>query len=75
MAALVVGSLVVAAMTALYIGSATDPLAHLSGLPVAVVNQDRGAAIGDQRLEVGQQIKAGLPRRPGGDGAGSTSKC
>ena len=59
-----VGSLVVAAMTALYIGSATDPLAHLSGLPVAVVNQDRGAAAGTQRLQVGQQIEAGLLAAP-----------
>ena len=62
--ALVVGSLVVAAMTALYIASATDPLAHLSGLPVAVVNQDRGATAGPQRLEVGQQIEAGLLAAP-----------
>jgi YhgE/Pip-like protein len=59
-----VGSLVVAAMSALYIASATDPLAHLSGLPVAVVNQDRGAAVGTQRLEVGQQIEAGLLAAP-----------
>jgi YhgE/Pip-like protein len=64
LAALVVGSLVVAAMTALYIASATDPLAHLSGLPVAVVNQDRGATAGPQRLEVGQQIEAGLLAAP-----------
>jgi YhgE/Pip-like protein len=63
-AALVVGSLVVAAMAALYIASATDPLAHLSGLPVAVVNQDRGAAVGAQRLDVGQQIEAGLLAAP-----------
>lgn len=63
-AALVVGSLVVAAKSALYIASATDPLAHLSGLPVAVVNQDRGAAVGTQRLEVGQQIEAGLLAAP-----------
>jgi YhgE/Pip-like protein len=63
-AALVVGSLVVAAMTALYIASATDPLAHLSGLPVAVVNQDRGAAVGAQRVEIGQQIEAGLLAAP-----------
>ena len=63
-AALVVGSLVVAAMTALYIASATDPLAHLSGLPVAVVNQDRGAVVGGQRLEIGQQIEAGLLAAP-----------
>jgi YhgE/Pip-like protein len=59
-----VGSLVVAAMTALYIASATDPLAHLSGLPVAVVNQDRGTAVGARRLEVGQQIEAGLLAAP-----------
>jgi YhgE/Pip-like protein len=62
--ALVVGSLVVAAMSALYIASATDPLPHLSGLPVAVVNQDRGASVGTQRLEVGQQIEAGLLAAP-----------
>jgi YhgE/Pip-like protein len=63
-AVLVVGSLVVAAMAALYIGSATNPLAHLSGLPVAVVNQDRGATVGTQRLEVGRQIEAGLLAAP-----------
>jgi YhgE/Pip-like protein len=63
-AAFVVGSLVVAAMTALYIASATDPLAHLSGLPVAVVDQDGGAAVGAQRLQIGQQIEAGLLAAP-----------
>jgi len=64
LAALVVGSLVVAAMTALYIASATDPLAHLSGLPVAVVNHDRGATVGGQRVDVGRQIEAGLLAAP-----------
>src|SRR5580692_5559388 len=63
-AALVVGSLVVAAMTALYIASATDPLSHLSGLPVAVVNQDRGALAGPQRLQIGRQIETGLLAAP-----------
>jgi YhgE/Pip-like protein len=63
-AALIVGSLVVAAMTALYIASATDPLAHLRGLPVAVVDQDHGAAVGAQRLQIGQQIEAGLLAAP-----------
>ena len=63
-ATLVVGSLVVAAMAALYLASATDPLAHLRGLPVAVVDQDRGAAAGTQRLQVGQQIEAGLLAAP-----------
>jgi YhgE/Pip-like protein len=62
--ALAVGSLVVAAMTALYIASTTDPLAHVSGLPVAVVDQDQGAALGTQRVNVGQQIEAGLLAAP-----------
>ena len=62
--ALAVGSLVVAAMTALYIASTTDPLAHLSGLPVAVVDQDQGAALGAQRIDIGQQIEGGLLAAP-----------
>jgi YhgE/Pip-like protein len=62
--ALAVGSLVVAAMTALYIASTTDPLAHLSGLPVAVVDQDQGAAVGAQRIDIGQQIEGGLLAAP-----------
>jgi YhgE/Pip-like protein len=63
-AALVLGSLVVAAMTALYIGAVVDPLAHLHGLPVAVVNEDRGAAVGPRHLNAGQQIQAGLVTSP-----------
>jgi hypothetical protein len=40
---LVLGCVVVALITAFYVGSVVDPLGHLHGLPVAVVNQDRGA--------------------------------
>jgi YhgE/Pip-like protein len=61
---LLVGSVVVSIMTALYIGSVVNPLAHVSGLPVVVVNQDRGAKIGSQHLEVGQQVQAGLLASP-----------
>jgi YhgE/Pip-like protein len=61
---LVVASVVVAVMTAWYIASVVNPLAHLSGLPVAVVNQDRGAVIGTQRLQIGQQVQAGLVASP-----------
>jgi YhgE/Pip-like protein len=57
---LITGSVVVAAMTTLYIWSVVNPLAHLRGLPVAVVNQDRGATVGSQHLEVGEQVQAGL---------------
>jgi YhgE/Pip-like protein len=61
---LVVASVVVGAITAFYISSVVNPLAHLRGLPVAVVNQDRGATVGTRHLEVGQQVQAGLLASP-----------
>jgi YhgE/Pip-like protein len=61
---LMLGSVVAVVMTALYISSVVNPLAHLRGLPVTVVNQDRGATIGSQDLEVGQQVQAGLLASP-----------
>jgi len=61
---LVLASVLVAVMTAFYIASVVNPLAHLSGLPVAVVNQDGGAAVGPQRLQIGQQVQAGLLGSP-----------
>jgi uncharacterized phage infection (PIP) family protein YhgE len=61
---LITASVVVAAMTALYIWSVVNPLAHLHGLPVAIVNQDRGATIGSQHLQAGQQVQAGLLAAP-----------
>lgn len=61
---LVLGSVVVALMTALYIGSVVNPLGHLHGLPVAIVNQDRGATAAGRHLDVGQQIETGLTTTP-----------
>ena len=61
---LVLASVVVAAITALYISSVVNPLAHLRGLPVAVVNQDRGAMAGSRHLQVGAQVQAGLLASP-----------
>jgi len=61
---LAVASVVVAIMTGLYIASVVNPLAHLRGLPVAVVNQDLGATVGGQHLRVGQQVQAGLLASP-----------
>ena len=57
---LILGSVVVVLITAFYVGSVVDPLDHLHGLPVAVVNQDRGAMIGTQRVDIGQQVQRGL---------------
>jgi YhgE/Pip-like protein len=61
---LVVASVVVAVMTTLYISSVVNPLAHLRGLPVAVVNQDQGATAGPQHLQIGQQVQADLLASP-----------
>jgi len=57
---LVLGCVVVVLITVFYVGSVVDPLAHLSGLPVAVVNQDRGAMVGTQQINIGQQVQRGL---------------
>src|ERR1700735_59982 len=61
---LVLGSVVVVLITAFYVGSVVDPLDHLHGLPVAVVNQDRGATIGAQRINIGQEVQRGLSGSP-----------
>src|SRR6516164_476084 len=57
---LVLGSVVVVLITAFYVGSVINPLAHLHGLPVDVVNQDRGAVIGTRQVNIGQQVQRGL---------------
>jgi YhgE/Pip-like protein len=61
---LAVASVVIAAMTGLYISAVVNPQAHVRGLPVAVVNQDRGATAGGQHLHIGQQVQAGLLASP-----------
>jgi YhgE/Pip-like protein len=60
MVPLVLGSIVVVLITAFYLGSVVDPLDHLHDLPVAVVNQDRGAMIGTQRVNIGQEVQRAL---------------
>ena len=57
---LIVGSIVVVLITVFYIGSAVNPLGHLHGLPVAVVNQDRGADA-NQAVDTVEQPGAGQP--------------
>jgi YhgE/Pip-like protein len=61
---LLIGSAFVALLTTFYIGSVVNPLGHLHGLPVGVVNQDRGLAIGTRRIDVGQSLQSGLSRSP-----------
>jgi YhgE/Pip-like protein len=51
-------------MTLVYFGSVVNPTGHLRGLPVAVVNQDTGASVVNQRVDFGQQLAAGLISSP-----------
>ncbi|HXW43522.1 MAG TPA: DUF3533 domain-containing protein [Streptosporangiaceae bacterium] len=61
---LAVASIMVILLTVFYIGSVVNPLGHLRGLPVAVVNADRGATVGTRRIDVGQSVQAALSRSP-----------
>jgi YhgE/Pip-like protein len=56
----IVGSIMLALITVFYVGSVVDPLAHLRGLPVSIVNQDDGASIGLQHVDLGAQLQSGL---------------
>jgi YhgE/Pip-like protein len=61
---LVLVAALVFVMTLVYFGSVVDPAGHLHGLPVAVVDEDTGASLGSNRIDLGQQIAAGLERSP-----------
>jgi YhgE/Pip-like protein len=57
-------SIMVILLTVFYIGSLVNPLGHLRGLPVAVVNADHGATVGSRRVDIGQSVQAGLTHAP-----------
>ncbi|MDO8212541.1 YhgE/Pip domain-containing protein [Conexibacter sp. CPCC 206217] len=57
-APIVLGAVVIALMTALYIGSVVDPIDRMDGLPVSVVNLDDG---GDS-MNLGRALEAQLLR-------------
>ena len=40
----IVGSILLVLMTVFYIGSVVDPVSHLRGLPVSIVDEDAGAS-------------------------------
>ena len=61
---IVLASVVVFLMTLIYFGSVVDPASHLSGLPVLIVNQDRGAQVAGTRADIGEKVVAGLVGTP-----------
>jgi YhgE/Pip-like protein len=56
----IVGSILMVLVTVIYIGSVVNPVGHLRGLPVSIVNDDAGATIGARRVDLGAQLQSGL---------------
>ncbi len=63
-APLLIGSLFVALVVTIYLGSVVNPTGHLHGLPVLLVDQDTGANAGGRHLDVGTEVTAALQRTP-----------
>jgi YhgE/Pip-like protein len=55
-----VGSVMLVLITVFYIGSVVDPVAHLRGLPVSIVNEDSGGSTGLRHVDFGAQLQSGL---------------
>src|ERR1700753_1347709 len=61
-APLVIGSLFVALVVTIYLGSVVNPTGHLHGLPVLLVDQDTGANAGSGHLDAGADVASALQR-------------
>jgi uncharacterized phage infection (PIP) family protein YhgE len=59
---IVVGAVLIGLMTALYIGSAVDPVSHMHGLPVSLVQDDGGRAATE--LDLGGDLQKALLGSP-----------
>lgn len=60
-----VGVVLIGLMTALYIGSAVDPVDHMEGLPVSLVQDDAGgASFAGLKVNLGRQVEEGLLGSP-----------
>ena len=60
----IVGSILMVLVTVVYIGSVVNPVGHLRGLPVSIVNDDAGATIGARHVDFGAQLQSGLTSSP-----------
>lgn len=55
-----IAAVFVGLMSVIYFGSVVNPTGHLHGLPVIVVNEDRGATVKGQELDVGASLVSAL---------------
>ena len=53
-------SVLIFSITIFYIGSVVNPEGHLSGLPVALANEDQGATVLGRHVDIGNQVVSGL---------------
>jgi len=60
MAPLVPATVLMFFMTLFYIGAIVNPTGHLRGLPVALVNEDRGAVVAGERVDLGADVASQL---------------
>jgi hypothetical protein len=57
---IVSASVFAAVMAAFYFGSVVNPTGHIHGLPVTIVDQDSGAVVDGQRVDVGASLSTAL---------------
>lgn len=63
-APIVIGVILIGLMTALYIGSAVDPVDHMHGLPVSLVERDAGGSLYGKPLDLGRKLEGVLLGSP-----------
>jgi YhgE/Pip-like protein len=56
----IVTTVLIALISLIYIGSVVDPVSNLRDLPVLAVNQDDGANVGSQHVNLGQNVVSAL---------------
>jgi hypothetical protein len=62
---IVIGVVLIGLMTALYVGSAVDPIDHMEGLPVSLVQGDKGSeGPAGLKLNLGRSLERGLLDSP-----------
>lgn len=61
---MLIGVVLIGLMTVLYLGSAVDPISHLHGLPVSLVQQDRSVTVDGKQQDFGADLEKALRGSP-----------
>jgi uncharacterized phage infection (PIP) family protein YhgE len=63
-APIVIGVVLIGLMTTLYLGSAVDPIDHMHGLPVSLVQEDQGGTLSGTENDFGMALEKALLGSP-----------